>query len=61
MVKYKVMFYFGVYHVNPFLLPNKVVEVEVDESLGENEIVACALMKLDVGVPVIYTTQVVKI
>lgn len=45
--KYKVNIYFGVYQVNPFLVPSKVVEVEVEEGSSENHIVAEALDKLD--------------
>ncbi|MBG9694217.1 hypothetical protein ABD91_26160 [Lysinibacillus sphaericus] len=60
MVKYEVMFYFGVHHVNPFLMPSKVVEVEVDKTLEENEIIACALMKLEGDCPRIYSTRVKK-
>lgn len=61
LVKYEVMFYFGVHHVNPFLMPNRVVEVEVREALEKNEIVACALMKLDGTCPKTYSTRVRKI
>lgn len=60
MEKYKVLFYFGVYRVNPFLAPSKIVEIEVSNGLSENEIILAALKTLD-RYPRTYSASVTKI
>lgn len=58
-IKYEVMFYFGMHQINPFVSPNKVVQVEVDREMEDNDIIKLALKELD-SHPKTYTANVIK-
>lgn len=60
MNKYKVSFWFGMYNINPFIAPSRVIEIESDIELVEKEVVLEALNFLDIY-PKTYATLVQKI
>lgn len=58
-IKYDVVFYFGMYQVNPFVSPSKVVQVEVDREIEDNEVIKLALKQLE-SYPRTYKATVLK-
>lgn len=60
MIKYRVSIWFGIYEVNPFIIPNKVITVHSDVELNHSEAVIEALKIIDTY-PRTYAAQVIKL
>jgi hypothetical protein len=60
MKKYTVSFWFGLWNVNPFIKPSKIVKIEADENLTRDEKILLGLKKLE-SYPRTYSAQVSEI